>query len=739
MKKIIFILLILFIYCNSFSQKWNWAQKIGNIKSDKATCVKTDDSGYIYVAGYFSDHINLGTNQLLLNYTANSFSKEIYIAKFDSLGYCYWAKSGGQYWDDRILGMDVDSAGNVVVTGTFWEGSGIIMDTVNITGSAYGYGDQCFIYKLDRNGNVLWGNFVCSDFSDDQGLDVATDKQGNSYVVGFMSGTDLYCGGNTVTATNANTGAHLQAYWLAKINSNGVFQWAKTFGSLPWDPTHNKYIERDIAVCVDNKGGVYVTGGYDLSRPFGTTTLTTSGGYDIFVLKYDDAGNFIWVTNGGSRKDDWSNGICSDKNGFIYITGEHRDSLIMDTIIIKNYDGRDAFVIKMDPTTGKPIWGKHAGSDKGSERGNDIVADDKCNVYVCGDIDGGAKFGDKILTPTGKSIEAFVARISPEGKWRWVATGGGIDSNDRSNAIAKGRNGQLYTCGFFKSPANYDTSNLISTGKSDGFLAQLYDSMANSLSPFDLHSPNDSIICKGESITLIIPDNAYFDYNPKTDASYTTANHQLVFSPNSTTTYTLIALGKEQCPSYDTISFTIHIAPDPIANFFINPQPALITNPVLNLSNQTINGSTYQWIYNNAVFATTNDAQYTAASEGNYCFSLVAYSNEQCVDTITKCGDVIKLQEVYLASVFTPNADGVNDVFKVSITNLNLTEINDFSMIIANRFGEEIYHSKNIMDGWNGKYANGELADIGTYIYYVTLKMPNGKQIMKKGDIALIR
>ena len=371
--------------------------------------------------------------------------------------------------------------------------------------------------------------------------------------------------------------------------------------------------------------------------------------------------------------------------------------------IIKNYDGRDAFVIKMDPTTGKPIWGKHAGSNKGSERGNDIVADDKCNVYVCGDIDGGAKFGDKILTPTGKSIEAFVARISPEGKWRWVATGGGIDSNDRSNAIAKGRNGQLYTCGFFRSPANYDTSNLISTGKSDGFLAQLYDSMANSLSPFDLHSPTDSIICKGESITLIIPDNAYFDYNPKTDASYTTANHQLVFSPNSTTTYTLIALGKEQCPSYDTISFTIHIAPDPIANFFINPQPALITNPVLNLSNQTINGSTYQWIYNNAVFATTNDAQYTAASEGNYCFSLVAYSNEQCVDTITKCGDVIKLQEVYLASVFTPNADGVNDVFKVSITNLNLTEIKDFSMIIANRFGEEIYHSKNIMDGWNGK------------------------------------
>ena len=393
----ILVTLFSFFFCtNAIAQNYVWAQKIGNTKSDKITSIKTDSAGYIYIAGYFSNKITLGTNNLALNFTANANSKEIFLAKLDSLGFCYWAKSGGQHFDDRILGMDVDREGNNVVTGTFWEGSGIDIGPLNITGSAFGYGDQCFIAKHDKNGVALWGNFVCSESGDDQGLDIATDKAGNHYAVGFMSGTTLYCGGGVVTAINTNTGTHKHSYWLAKMNGAGQFQWARTFGNLPWDSTHFKYIERDIAVCVDDSGGVFVTGGYDKTRPFGTTTLTSKGGTDAFVIKYDTAGNYKWVTNIGSKKDDWGNGICSDKHGNIYVTGEHRDSLYMDTVIVRNYDKRDAFIFKVDGNTGKPYWGKRAGSDLGSERGNDVWADSNCHVYVSGDINDGAKFGDNI-------------------------------------------------------------------------------------------------------------------------------------------------------------------------------------------------------------------------------------------------------------------------------------------------------------------------------------------------------
>lgn len=556
------------------AQNWVWAQRLGNVKSDKVTCIKTDGQGYIYIAGYFSTNTPIGTNGLMLNFTANANSKEAFIAKLDSTGYCYWAKSGGQYFDDRVLGMDVDSAGNSTITGTFWEGAGINFPPINVTGSAWGSNDQCFIVRFNTNGNPVWGNFVCGDnvtpsggnYRDDQGLDVAMDKHGNSYVVGFMTTVTLYCGGNTVTATNPNTGTHKHCYWLAKINSNGVFQWARTFGRLPWDAAANKYIERDIAVAVDETNGVYITGGFDGTAQFGTNSFTSGGGYDIFAMKYDTSGNFIWSTQGGSNKDDWSNGICSDKNGSIYITGEHRDSLIMDTILVKNYDGRDVFVIKMDAATGKPIWGKRAGSVLGSERGNDIWADDHCNVYVVGDINEGAKFGDNIIIPSnGDSIQGFVAKISPEGKWTWVATGGGQDNNDRCNAVAKGKGAQLYAAGYFRSSAVYGNSGLTSVGSSDGFFARLHDSLLNLSSTFQFPTPTKTTLCYGDTMIYKIDDHNNLIVNPPTGVTYNSDSTKLTFGPLSTTTYTLTGYGTGDCPEYDTISFTLFVGNETFA------------------------------------------------------------------------------------------------------------------------------------------------------------------------------
>jgi hypothetical protein len=500
MRSAILLLSYIFVHTLSYSQNIQWAQKVGNTHSDKIITVKSDKAGYIYISGYFSDSIQIGTNNVMLPFVAVPDSKEAFIAKLDSGGFCYWAKAGGQYYDDRVLGMDVDSMGNSVIVGTFWEGSGIDFPPINITGSTYGYADQGFILKLNTYGTPLWGKYVCSDgFGDDQAMDVAIDRKGNIYTVGFMTNDTLYCGGNTVTAVNCNpsTDVHKYCYWLTKQSANGTFQWAKTFGSLPWDPTTYKYVERDIAVCVDNKDGVYITGGFDSTRAFGTDTFTTYGDQDVFVMKYDTSGVFKWATQAGSDKDDWCNGICSDEEGSIYITGEHRDSLIMDTVLVKNYDKRDLFIFKIDATSGKPLWGKRAGSDLGSERGNDVWADDKCNVYVCGDINEGAKFGDSITLPlNGLGVQSFVARITPQGKWKWVTTGGGVGDEDRANGLVKGKGKQLYLAGFFRNQATYGTAALTSSGSSDGYLARLYDSMYTTT-------------CTPTSIEEVRTDNAF--------------------------------------------------------------------------------------------------------------------------------------------------------------------------------------------------------------------------------------
>lgn len=721
------------------AQTWVWAQKMGNTKSDKATCIKTDSSGFIYVSGYFSNSITLGTNQLVLNFAHNIQSKEAFVAKFDSTGYCYWANSGGQHYDDRVLGMDVDAEGNSVITGTFWEGAGIHFAGNYITGSAFGGGDQCFIVKHDKNGNYLWGQFVCSNSGDDQGLDIATDKAGNSYIVGFMGGNTLYCGGNVITATNTNTNGKQHSYWLAKINSAGQFQWAKCFGNLPYDTTTSKYIERDIAVCVDDSGGVFVTGGYDHTWPFGTTTLTSSGGYDLFVMKYDSSGNFHWVTGGGSDKDDWSNGICSDKKGYLYVAGEHRDSLIMDTVIVKNYNKRDAFLLKIDAQTGKPVWGKRAGSDLGGERANDVWADSMCNVYVCGDINEGAKFGDNIITGTGKYEESFVAKISPDGKWQWAITGGGLDSNDRANAVTKGKGAQIYVCGFFRAPATFGNTSLTSVGSSDAFWARVHDSSLNQGAQFILPKPTDSILCKNDTIVLNIPSHAYLQYAPLQGVSTDATQSVLRFSPDSTTTYTLSGFSKGLCPDYDTITFTIYRSKQPHAEFSVNPTIQSILTPTFTLNNLSTNANSFAWYYNNNLVSNNVNTTQTFDSAGVYCFTLFAYNDDGCMDSITHCGTIYKKEEVFFPNAFSPNGDQNNDFFGPVMHNINLNDVKDYLFMVYDRWGTLMFESNDPQYKWNGANKNNVKSDMGVYYYFCKFTTPLGVVYDKKGDVTLVR
>jgi gliding motility-associated-like protein len=819
MNKLLSFFIVLVFFNNiSHAQNFEWAQRIGNIRSDKITSIKTDGLGYIYIAGYFSTSTPIGTNGLILNYTANTQSKEAFIAKLDSTGYCYWARSGGEFFDDRVLGMDVDSLGNSIIVGTYWSNN-FVMGSVTINNTGFGGGDQCLVVKHDPNGNQLWGTFVAGNAGDDQGLDVATDKYGNSYIVGFMSGNLLRCGGNTVTATNTNTSSQQHSYWLAKINSTGTFQWAKTFGNLPYDTAVNKYIERDIAVCVDEADGVYVTGGFDHTWPFGTTTLTSSGGYDIFVLKYDSTGTFHWATQGGSSKDDWSNGICSDKNGYIYITGEHRDSLIMDTVLVKNYDKRDAFLFKVDAQTGKPIWGKRAGSDFGGERGNDVWADDKCNVYLVGDINEGAKFGNDIVTPiNGEGVQSFMARITPEGKWTWAITAGGLGDDDRANAVAKGKGNQVYMAGFFRQTVQYGSTTLVSAASSDGVFARVYDSMLNRGTPYILTPPSKTVLCFGDTAHLNIPKHGFFQIIPSTGVTYNSDTTLLVFAPNATTTYTIIAASDGQCPEFDTIAFTLSVGlqgftftpltdtivcagetishpitthdnliitpsvganlnssetainffpsstttytltgyslgvcpsydtlivtivvgPSPKADFELTPNVILIQNPTFNLTNKSTGANYYKWYKgNNVLFSNSTNPTVTESEAGNYCYKLVAETLDECKDSITRCGDIIKDERVIFPNAFTPNGDMNNDEFKPILVNMNLSDIKDFSFIIANRYGQRLYQSKDPYFGWDGRW-KGNICDMGTYYYHCKFISPNGKVYEFKGDVIIM-
>ena len=95
---------------------------------------------------------------------------------------------------------------------------------------------------------------------------------------------------------------------------------------------------------------------------------------------------------------------------------------------------------------------------------------------------------------------------------------------------------------------------------------------------------------------------------------------------------------------------------------------------------------------------------------------------------------------LFVPDAFSPNGDGVNDVFRVVSSGDNIT---NFSMQVFDRWGELVFESSDINKGWDGQLRN-QLAPAGTYVWKITyhLSSPSntyGSTISKHGTVILIR
>jgi len=88
----------------------------------------------------------------------------------------------------------------------------------------------------------------------------------------------------------------------------------------------------------------------------------------------------------------------------------------------------------------------------------------------------------------------------------------------------------------------------------------------------------------------------------------------------------------------------------------------------------------------------------------------------------------------FIPNAFTPNGDGLNDEFKIE--GLKHQKLVQFS--IYNRYGQEVFSTHNIDQGWDGRYL-GQPCDMDVYYYVIELAKPNAENEVIKGDVSLIR
>lgn len=142
-------------------------------------------------------------------------------------------------------------------------------------------------------------------------------------------------------------------------------------------------------------------------------------------------------------------------------------------------------------------------------------------------------------------------------------------------------------------------------------------------------------------------------------------------------------------------------------------------------------GNNYLWQPNVAVIF-NEDSLLTVQPDETQLYSSIITTNNGCAKN---CTYEVKVQNgLLLPTAFSPNGDGINDLFRILNTNITL-----LSFSIYNRWGELVFQTKNISQGWDGNFLDTK-QDMGVYIWsadYLITK--TGKRKLAKGNVTLLR
>jgi len=370
-----------------------------------------------------------------------------------------WARSVGGTGDEKELGFAVDASGNSYVTG-FFSSSTLTVGSSTLTNAGV---YAVLVIKYDPGGNVIWARGA-GGISQDEGLGIASDASGNTYVTGFFQSSTISFGSTTLTNAGSSD------IFIVKYDPSGNVVWAKSAGG-----TNADY---GSGIGVDASGNVYVTGYfYSSTITFGSTTLTSAGSYDMFIVKYDANGNVVWAKRAGGSNIDMPYGIAVSASGNSYVTGYFASATItFGSTTLTNAGSYDMFIAKYD-ASGNVVWARGAGG-VATDVGFSIAVDASGNSFVTGYFNSPTlTFGSTTLTNAG-SVDMFVVKYDASGNVAWARNAGGA-YDEYAFGIAIDTSGNSYVAGdFLSSTVAFGSILLTNAGSFDTFIVK-YDAMGN--------------------------------------------------------------------------------------------------------------------------------------------------------------------------------------------------------------------------------------------------------------------
>ncbi|MCB0402773.1 MAG: PKD domain-containing protein [Flavobacteriales bacterium] len=187
--------------------------------------------------------------------------------------------------------------------------------------------------------------------------------------------------------------------------------------------------------------------------------------------------------------------------------------------------------------------------------------------------------------------------------------------------------------------------------------------------------------------------------------------HQYTTAGNYTVSLTLTT--SDNCTSSDTLAFPVIIYPNPTADFTPSPPTASIYTPVIEFIDNSTGASSWIWDFGDGQTSMFSNPEHSFPDTGYYLVTQIVISNFGCRDTIQKTIRITGEYALFIPNAFTPDGDSKNNTFFPKGIG-----IKNFTMLIFDRWGEQLYETHDLEQGWDGTY-QGKPVPIGVYVYRI--------------------
>lgn len=475
----------------------NFSFALGGDKYDAGKIIAIDNDSNLYSVGYFQGTINLDVTGGLIEVSSvgNSLINsaiDIYVAKYSPEKKLIWSFSIGSSGKDMPIDFKMDGDGNFYLTGYFSGLADFNPDLSVENNLDAETGRDIFLAKYNNDGKFQWakkiGNpekipFTDNDLRFEEPRSIAI-KGDNLYLTGVFDESINLDDPNQSTENNTfSSHPKVRNVFLAKYSLDGTYLNGGVVGGAARDEAS--------AIQINDEGDVYLTGyfigksNFDLKNDKNTkASIFSDDDFDIFLAKYDNDFNFIFVKQWGGEGNDMpaTNGLEIDKNKDLYLSGTFSGTMTMGKNLTSHGES-DVFFVKMD-NLGKIIFAKSFGGVK-SERSTGIKLDNLGDLYLTGSFktisyfNTGKEAKALISISDGLSSDGFLVKYSSIGDYLWaINTGGSVslesESQSTENLVIDKDNNPIIT-GYFYENINFNSTeslNLTSHGNTDVFVVK---------------------------------------------------------------------------------------------------------------------------------------------------------------------------------------------------------------------------------------------------------------------------